>query len=305
MRQWRVGSFSMGLVLVLLGVGLLLDRFQGTLSSLELIINWWPLVLILLGLEVLAAGIFNRNEKFTIKYDFWSILLVIVFFLFSLTGYTLTASGIIPLIQETITLKEHSVPLPEEIIELGGIDRVVLSCSGGTLELRSTSGSDVRIFGRGTVPAVSGEEAAALVESVKSDYYIEGSTLYIQVNELPYRATLFGWSGSRENSRTILVPADMALEVRRGRGYHQTEVILDNLAAPWSLNVDGAVKATLSPSLQVTVFGLANHPGNFTGNAEWDTEPDTAQKAAATFTLGEGTWPLHISAEHDIEVNTR
>jgi hypothetical protein len=305
MRQWRVGSFSMGLVLVLLGIGLLMDRFQGAQSALELIINWWPLVLILLGIEVLAAGVLSRGEKFTIKYDFWSVLLVILFFLFSLTGYALNASGIIPLIQETIALKEHSVTLAEEVIGLEGIDRVVLSCSGGALELRSTGGSDVRIFGRGTVSAISAEEAAALVESVKSDNYIEGSTLYIQVNELPYRTTLFGWSGSRETSRTILIPADMALELRHSRSYQHTGVILDNLAAPWSLNATGAVIATLSPSLQVTVFGLTDRPGNFTGNANWDLGGDTGEKAAATLTLGEGTWPLHISAGRNIEVNTR
>jgi hypothetical protein len=306
MRQWRVGSFSMGLVLVLLGIGLLMDRFQSAQSALELIINWWPLVLILLGIEVLAAGVLSRGEKFTIKYDFWSVLLVIFFFLFSLTGYALSASGIIPMIQEAVNLKEHSTTLPEEVIGLEGIERVVLSCSGGALVLRSTDGSDVRVFGRGTVSAVSGEEAAELAESAKTDHYIEGSTLYIQVNDLPYRNTPFGWGGARDISRTILVPGTMALEVQRSRGYHQhTDVILDNLAAPWSLNVDGQVKATLSPSLHVKVFGLTGHPGNFTGNASWGVESEASQKAAATITLGEGTWPLHIQAEWDIEANIR
>ncbi len=306
MRQWRVGSFSMGLLLVLLGVGLLLDRFQSALSSLELIINWWPLVLIFLGIEILAAGFLSRGEKFTLKYDFWSVLLVIVFFLFSLTGYALSASGIVPMIQETVNLREHSITLPEEEIGLEGIERVILSCAGGALELRSTDGSAVRIFGRGTVSAISEEEADALAQSAKSNYYIEGSTLYIQVRELPYRGILFRPGSSREISRTILVPAHISLEVRHSRGYHnRTDVILDNLAASWSLNTEGLVKATLSPSLDVKVFGLTGHPGNFTGNASWIMESDSSQKAAATITLGEGTWPLHIQAEWDIEVNTR
>lgn len=305
MRQWRVGSFSMGLVLVLLGIGLLLDRFQGAQSALELIINWWPLVLILLGIEVLAAGILSRGEKHTIKYDFWSILLVIVFFLFSLTGYALSASGIIPVIQEAVNLKEHAITLPEEVIGLEGIKRVVLSCSGGALELRSTGDSAVRMFGRGTISAVSREEAAELAQSVKTDYYIEGNTLYIYVNELPYRSTPFGWGGAGDLSRIILIPADMALEMQRSGGDHHTEIILDNLTASWSLNVDGAVKATLSPSLQVTVFGLTGNPENFKGNVSWGMEADLPQKAAATITLGEGTWPLHISAEWDLEVNIR
>ena len=43
MRQWRVGSFSMGLVLVLLGIGLLLYQLKGAPAALDLIFNWWPL----------------------------------------------------------------------------------------------------------------------------------------------------------------------------------------------------------------------------------------------------------------------
>ena len=46
------------------------------------------------------------------------MLLVIVFFFSSLTGYALHESGITTLIRETVQIKEHAVTLPEEVIPL-------------------------------------------------------------------------------------------------------------------------------------------------------------------------------------------
>ena len=90
MRQWRVGSFSMGLILVLLGVGLIVDHYSAAHKALELVITWWPLALILLGIEILAVGFLSRNEQFKIKYDGWSIFLMIILFFFCLGSYALS-----------------------------------------------------------------------------------------------------------------------------------------------------------------------------------------------------------------------
>ncbi len=302
MRQWRVGSFSMGLVLVLLGIGLLLYQFKGSPAALDLIINWWPLALIFLGIEVLVAGFFQRGDKISIKYDFWSVLLVIVFFFSSLAGYALHESGMITLVREAVQVKEHAVTLPEEVIPLTGIERVVLSCAGGELELRSSDGDAARIFGQGTFIAASAGEAAALAKTINAEYYVEGSTLYLQINQhSPRSRTPFGWHRTGEVSRTVLVPAGVALELRRSSGY-QTRVILNDLAAPWSIHADGTLQAELSSSLDATVYGLSSHAGSFRGNADWSVG-ETDSQAVATFTLGEGAWPLNLTADWEIEVN--
>jgi len=82
-----------GLDPVLLGVGLIIDHFSGNLKALELVTNWWPLALILLGTETLAVGFLSRNEQFKIRYDGWSILLTIILVFFCLGSYALSYSG--------------------------------------------------------------------------------------------------------------------------------------------------------------------------------------------------------------------
>ena len=118
---------------------------------------------------------------------------------------------------------------------------------------------------------------------------------------VPLRSTPFGWHRAGEISRTVLVPADVALELRRSSGY-LTRVVLNDLAAPWSIHAEGALKADLSSSLDAIVYGLSSHAGSFRGNAAWSVG-ETDSQAVATFTLGKGAWPLNLTADWEIEVN--
>ena len=92
-RVRRVGSFTFGIVLILTGI-LSLVRLFFPAFNFCLIYRFWPVILILLGIEVLA-GTMHKNyevvdEKGTVKeqsklvYDVPAILLMVV-----LTGFTM------------------------------------------------------------------------------------------------------------------------------------------------------------------------------------------------------------------------
>ncbi|MDD4572012.1 MAG: DUF5668 domain-containing protein [Clostridia bacterium] len=79
MREWRVGTFTMGFALIALGIFLLLDLF-GIFNGGYWAMRLWPVIIIFLGVEVLLyAVVANRKpEKLKIKYDFLSIVLVLL-----------------------------------------------------------------------------------------------------------------------------------------------------------------------------------------------------------------------------------
>ena len=92
MRTWRVGTFSMGASLVFLGLILFFSRFLD-LNLVQVMTSWWPLLLVVLGIEILLYLILSRQEKPLLKYDFLSIFFVgligtvdIAFALLSATG---------------------------------------------------------------------------------------------------------------------------------------------------------------------------------------------------------------------------
>ncbi len=82
MRRWRVGTVSMGLMLVATGVLLLFGELQG-INGARLILRWWPAILVILGLEILAYVLFSKEEQTKIKFDGFSIILTIFIILTS------------------------------------------------------------------------------------------------------------------------------------------------------------------------------------------------------------------------------
>lgn len=77
----RVGTFTAGLVLVIFGVLFLLRAVLPNMNYGE-IITLWPIILILLGIEIIVSYIVNKDEK--IKYDAGAIMVVMTVSIFSM-----------------------------------------------------------------------------------------------------------------------------------------------------------------------------------------------------------------------------
>lgn len=77
----RVGTFTAGIVLVLFGA-LFLLRLVTDSINIMFIASLWPLILVFLGVEVIAASIINKEEK--MQYDFGAIILIIILAFFAM-----------------------------------------------------------------------------------------------------------------------------------------------------------------------------------------------------------------------------
>ena len=77
----RVGTFTTGIVLVMFGVLFLLRLVNPGINYL-LIASAWPLVLIILGIEIIVAYLLNKEE--IMKYDFYAIILIIIVSIFAM-----------------------------------------------------------------------------------------------------------------------------------------------------------------------------------------------------------------------------
>lgn len=82
-RTHRVGTITCGLVLVLYGI-LFLLRMALPFLDYSMIFGLWPVVLVLLGLEILVGCTGRRSEKYVFKYDFGSVLIILVMMGFSM-----------------------------------------------------------------------------------------------------------------------------------------------------------------------------------------------------------------------------
>ncbi len=77
----RVGTFTTGIVLVIFGIMFLLRLMYPSISYLR-IASLWPLILVLLGIEIIATYLINKEE--VMKYDFSAIILIILLSFFAM-----------------------------------------------------------------------------------------------------------------------------------------------------------------------------------------------------------------------------
>lgn len=80
-KRRRVGTLTGGIVLVVFGVMFLL-RLVITNINIFLIASLWPLILVGVGIEIIAACIINKEEK--MQYDFSAIILVMILVFFAM-----------------------------------------------------------------------------------------------------------------------------------------------------------------------------------------------------------------------------
>lgn len=95
MRQRRVGTVSMGVLLIMLG-GLLLYAQISLIPAMEIVIKWWPIILFLLGAEVLIYTALSKQDSPKVKYDLFSIFIILLIVLTGVGMYGLTEAGVIP-----------------------------------------------------------------------------------------------------------------------------------------------------------------------------------------------------------------
>lgn len=77
----RVGTFTTGILLMVFGIMFLLRLMYPSISYLT-IASLWPLVLVLLGIEIIVAYSINKEES--MKYDFGAITLIIILSFFAM-----------------------------------------------------------------------------------------------------------------------------------------------------------------------------------------------------------------------------
>jgi len=78
----RVGTFTTGIVLVIFGIMFLLRLINPNINYL-LIASMWPLVLIILGIEIIISYLINKEE--IMRYDFGAIILIIIISFFAMS----------------------------------------------------------------------------------------------------------------------------------------------------------------------------------------------------------------------------
>lgn len=101
MKIKRVGTLTFGASLISLGILIFISQISD-IYTLDLSLKLWPLVLILLGVEILWYRFMTKDDDVVIKYDILSIFLVFTILFTNLALYAMLEIGIIDKIKASI-----------------------------------------------------------------------------------------------------------------------------------------------------------------------------------------------------------
>lgn len=311
MRTWRVGTFSMGASLLFLGVYLLISQLLG-LNIGQVMLAWWPMILVVLGIEILVYLFFSGKEKPFLKYDLLSIFLVGILGMAGIGFAILNSTGLVGKLAEVLDRKEQSFELPEFSTSLANeVKRIVVDTGNDPVTIEGTTGKEVAMFGTYRAAAAENEKLIHKAEDYVS-FHQKGDTVYISFNGLPEEIGPFDNSGTI--SATIVIPQDVKLEVI-GQDNHITmkpRMLLSDWTVDRASSVDLYVEEASDVLVSaVTVQELQGQESMWSlseGNnqqVEGMEQPvEGTLSKSGTFQMGEGTYQLKILNAYSISLNT-
>ncbi|MFA9559715.1 hypothetical protein ACERII_20605 [Evansella sp. AB-rgal1] len=264
MRTWRVGSISMGFTLLLLGVFLLVSQFKGGEISLILMM-WWPIIFILLGIEIIIFLLIKGKEDSIVKYDVFSIIFIGFLGTVGVGLVIATTLGLAEEVSAGISITEETVNLPsyDEIIP-SEVNRIVIDGKVDFLTIETTNNREFAFFG--TYRTQISENSELLEDDILSVKKV-GDTFYVHVKQLPEK---YGWNyRSSQVSATIIMPNSIDLELETD----SADITLKprSLKADW--NIKGSQHATLyiqeDSDLKLQGIDVSNF---ISGHNEWVIE---------------------------------
>ncbi|MGE6259853.1 LiaF transmembrane domain-containing protein [Heyndrickxia sporothermodurans] len=281
MKSWRVGTFSMGISLIFLGVFLVLTQLFHW-NAATVMVSWWPVLLIVLGIEILLSLYFSKQEKPMLKYDFLSIIFVGIIGAVGIGLTIVTTTGVLDKVTTSIKAVQKTVDLPSFEKAIGeNIKRIVVESGRYPIRIEGTSEKNVSIFGTYQGDIASKQDKLKSYE----DYLMvkeKGDTLYIKIKDLPdpHQPLM----NQMNMNSTLLIPSNLKLEVTGDN--NEITLKLRSLANHWSIDSANTVNVAFEDQANVSIH--TEDVSEMTGIAHADQH----KKKSSDYRFGSGKYQL-------------
>lgn len=322
----KVGRITSALILVVVGGLLLLDQMADT-NYLGYVLDWWPLILILLGIEYLWVNLKYRKNERQLKLDVGGVLIAVVIVI-GVVG--VTQSRWIPTqwfngmnwesivkgdLGKKFEMGTTTVPFAEKT------DKVVIENSYGSVIIQPGSVKQIEI--QRTVWVNRSDESGAkeIADATRIDYS-EGNTLTISsisdINRFARKPTIqlvitvpeqqkVNWMIKGQNGKieAAKLPIKDELEVDTTNGSISLSDLQGKLTAHTS---NGSVKAsTVTGRVQLVTSNGSVTAQDITGDAEVKTSNSsiTVDRVSGKLTAHTTNGRVNVTeAVGEVEVET-
>ncbi|MCG4584142.1 hypothetical protein L0P56_01430, partial [Anaerosalibacter bizertensis] len=239
MKKRRVGTLSMGIVLIAFGILIFIAQVN-SISAINLSIKFWPIILFLIGGEILWYSYKYRDEDINIKYDVFSVFIVLLIVVINLGIYGIVETGVASKVISTISSESFTFKIPYREIEIGNnIEKIIVEVPRHCkLNMRSEKDNKIIFSGSADIAAENKEKAK---EFLNDEYIItksSGNTLYVSFPDTSIHNNRAGnFSPYKFN---LSIPEDKKVEIN-GEG-DSLDLTLDSMKNDWVIDNISNVK---------------------------------------------------------------
>ncbi|GAB6085329.1 hypothetical protein [Alkaliphilus crotonatoxidans] len=297
MRRWRVGTLTMGVSLIVLGILLLISLLGGN-DIVTKVMTYWPIILVMIGGEILLLLFKDKEGQEKIKYDGFSIVMIFLIFIFSMGFYSLSASGIFQHLTAAVNSHNYTVTLPMQSVELApNIRKVVVVHPGrASIEISGTDEENFLYHTAGEVFASSKQQAQELLKEGGVSFETQGEELYIYFSS--FERINYIHQGINNITYRLAIPAGLDVEVKSYpyRNYYSKVMIEgDAVTGNWLVKDISDVQVTVHERDNFTLEVLAESYQELGGNINWQQhQEDEEDYITAQALFGEGAHRLNI-----------
>lgn len=251
----------MGIVLISFGVILFLSQIN-KFSALNLVLKIWPVILILLGLEVLWYRYSYKDEAVAIKYDWFSILCIFLILIVNIGIFAVRESGLMNRIESSIftTTYDMDASIDEYMVD-ESIKKIIID-DVNNMVIRSTSDNKISGVGKSNVYATSKAEADELIKLKGIKYEKSGGTLYIYTSDKRKDENNY----SHVRNLEIFLPENIDVEVMNCRNL---DLVFAGFKNNWNLDGVSYVNVRLDKISNVAVKAFVESVDYLSGNVKW------------------------------------
>jgi len=289
MKIKRVGTISMGIGLIAFGVILFLSQVN-KFSALNMVLKIWPVILILMGLEILCYRYVSKDESIVIKYDLFSIFIIFVILFVNIGIFTISESGLIHKVQGMFISSNYDMDkaVNEYIID-ESINKIVID-DANNLVIRSTKDNKISGVSKMNVYAVSKEEASELASLDNVRYEKSGNTLYVYFpNNIKN-----SYSYSNTRSLELFLPENIDAEVMN---CYNLDLIFNDFNNKWTFDGNSNINIRLGKVSNVTIKAFVESLDFLNGNIKWSFNN------FGEYVNGDGANVINILNSSNITVN--
>ncbi|WP_407270833.1 hypothetical protein [Radiobacillus sp. PE A8.2] len=293
MRKWRVGSISMGLALVMLGVFILLSQFTN-IDIINISMMWLPIVLIALGLEIIVYIILSKQEQPRVQYDILSILFIIALGAVSLVTFIAISTGLVQLINNEVHAEVKQAVLPSIEKEVNeSIVQIVINSSNSNVSLEPNDTDTIHLFGT--------YQTGTNVDEINNNEIVTfeqvGDTLYVQLLDAPDRHGLLD-NYNAAYDVTLSLPGDINVEVRTY--VDEMHLDLSKIKSSWYVQDSNTVTLSEADHADVTITMPDEDYELLEEEVATSEVAETEGNNQATTSFGTGEYQLNFGSVHDV-----